>query len=856
MHRPGHLVFESTALLLAAVLLPRGAATAPHHLSGSALERHVAAIKRIEAALQNDIARRGLVELPGERAPLRWPGPASRHPIPAGIAATPANVKLNDSTGDASIATQSEEAVAAWGDFVLAGWNDGQGSFTGGAYLGYATSVDGGQTFADGGDPPKPAAFPSFRWTSDPVIAVNPKSGLFYYCGLANTDGSHNAIAVARGSFAGGGFAWLDVQVVREEVNTQAFLDKPWIAADSSGAGTYVYLANTTYTHAGNQIDFTRSTDGGATWGNPTKLSSNADAGFVQGARPVVGPGGEVYVVWNAIGQGVPEDFFRLRRSTNRGQSFAAEVTAASYIANFGTGGPGYSRERGIHWPSVAVDRTAGADRGRVYLAFTEAYNFQDDPLGAGVNRVEIESNDFTQAGTPFTPGDVLRGATSSVTPPDLDYWSFALVQGQSIVVHADSLPAGQTYALSVFAGLTDSTESLTFGGDIFSGSSVQQAFYTFTAPLTSTYFLRMGPLDGSSKTGGYRVRTGYGVRGSERGRDQRDVFVSSSDDGATWSAPVRVNDDPVGLDDYLAEVAVGADGCPYVTWYDYRDQPYGTKAHQYVSRSGDGGATWAANQRLTAVATAWQHTGSNLAPNMGDYAGLSSDVRWLHVAWADGRDGSADVYGARIDLAHGIAACALDATVPAGTPVTLAWQLQNPNDLFANDYGLALASARAWSVSGPATVTVPAGSSAEVQFQVQVPDTASPGVDPLTFTATNARGTLARSCVTGVTVTGPVAVGEGPAAFGLGRAAPNPARGRVTIGFSLPEAGPVTLRIFGLGGERVRTLADGVWPPGRHQVTWDGRDPRGRPLPSGAYFYRLESAGRSATRRLVWIRS
>src|SRR5439155_18851743 len=139
------------------------------------------------------------------------------------------------------------------------------------------------------------------------------------------------------------------------------------------------------------------------------------------------------------------------------------------------------------------------------------------------------------------------------------------------------------TYVMRVFGGGADSGQCLCFGGDITPGSDVQQAFYTFTAPVTATYTLRIGPIDGSSPIGGYRVRTGFGVRGTERGRDQRDVFVSWSDDGSAWSVPARVNDDPVGFDDFLAEVGVGGDGFPYAAWFDYRDETFGATSNQYV---------------------------------------------------------------------------------------------------------------------------------------------------------------------------------------------------------------------------------------------------------------------------------
>jgi hypothetical protein len=873
------------AVAALALCLPAAAASQAHRqrFTAEELREHLRQVKELQVALNRLGADKRLAAAKPARAhpPKRGakrPTPAAggsgarpvpQDPLPAGpdpallqarpsrlLAGPLANVKINDSSSDAFSATQSEETVAALGDLVLVAWNDGQGSSTGGAYQGYAWSDDGGQTWVDGGDPPRPAAYPDFRWMSDPVLTVNEKTGVFYYCAMANTDLSHNAIAVARGSFTDGAFAWQDVVVVREVSSNMAFLDKPWIVADSSGAGGSVYVTYSTFTIRDNQIDFQRSSDGGGTWASRQKLSSTADQGRVQASRPVVGPGGELYVLWFAIGNDIPQDFLRLRKSTDRGQSFGAEVTVTDQISNFGTGAPGFNRERGIHFPSLAVDRTAGAYRGRLYAAWSEPYNFQDDPLGTtGLSRLEVEPNGFVAHATPFTPGDVLRGTTSSVSPADLDYWAFDLNEGESIIVWADSLPAGQTYALRIFGGGADTAQSLCFGGDFTPGSFVQQAYYTFTAPLTSSYYLRMSPIDAASVTGGYRVRTGPGVRDSERGRDQRDAFVTWSDGGLAWSVPQRVNQDKIGLDNFLVEVGVGADGTPYVLWADYRDEPYGATAHRYLSRSNDGGASWQGNERVTDVATNWYYTRSNLAPNMGDYAAVGSGPRWLHLAWADGRDGTADVYGGRLDLAPAIASCAAPVSAAPGSALDLTWTVANGNVLFANDVTASLAGSRAWPLPAAQAATIGSGGTGDVGFTVQVPDTASPGDVELVFTATLAPGTLAASCATTITVTSPLAAGGGPNVLWLGPSVPNPARGQSLLAFSLSAASRAALRIYGLKGESVRTLVEGDLGPGLHQARWDGRDDAGRRAPAGTYFYRLETPGGAVTRRLVWLR-
>ncbi|MCB9513031.1 MAG: FlgD immunoglobulin-like domain containing protein [Candidatus Krumholzibacteriia bacterium] len=72
----------------------------------------------------------------------------------------------------------------------------------------------------------------------------------------------------------------------------------------------------------------------------------------------------------------------------------------------------------------------------------------------------------------------------------------------------------------------------------------------------------------------------------------------------------------------------------------------------------------------------------------------------------------------------------------------------------------------------------------------------------------------------------------------------PNPFNPKTTLAFTLPTAGDVTLAVYDLQGQRVRTLLDRVaTTAGHHEQIWDGRDDSGRAVTSGIYFYRL-SAG------------
>ena len=83
---------------------------------------------------------------------------------------------------------------------------------------------------------------------------------------------------------------------------------------------------------------------------------------------------------------------------------------------------------------------------------------------------------------------------------------------------------------------------------------------------------------------------------------------------------------------------------------------------------------------------------------------------------------------------------------------------------------------------------------------------------------------------------------------------APNPFNSTVTIRFGLPSSESVTLSIYNILGQRVRVLANEVWEAGLHQVTWDGRDRKGRALATGAYFVRLEAGDFRMVHKIAYV--
>jgi len=84
----------------------------------------------------------------------------------------------------------------------------------------------------------------------------------------------------------------------------------------------------------------------------------------------------------------------------------------------------------------------------------------------------------------------------------------------------------------------------------------------------------------------------------------------------------------------------------------------------------------------------------------------------------------------------------------------------------------------------------------------------------------------------------------------------PNPFNESTMIRFHIPQTAHTKLTITDLKGRRVLTLFEDDLPAGDQLIRWNGWDRNGvQKLPSGTYFYRLESAGQVLTRKLLILK-
>ena len=93
------------------------------------------------------------------------------------------------------------------------------------------------------------------------------------------------------------------------------------------------------------------------------------------------------------------------------------------------------------------------------------------------------------------------------------------------------------------------------------------------------------------------------------------------------------------------------------------------------------------------------------------------------------------------------------------------------------------------------------------------------------------------------------------PTNYALGPNVPNPFNPSTNIAYQLPEAGDVSMIIYNLLGQQVRTLVKGAQEAGFQSVVWDGRDDFGRQVASGVYIYRLQAGNFSQAHRMMLLK-
>jgi hypothetical protein len=126
-------------------------------------------------------------------------------------------------------------------------------------------------------------------------------------------------------------------------------------------------------------------------------------------------------------------------------------------------------------------------------------------------------------------------------------------------------------------------------------------------------------------------------------------MFVRSTDSGQTFSAPKRVNDDPVNHNKWhwFGTLAVAPNGRIDCVWFDTRNAANNTDSQLFYSSSTDAGNTWSPNVAVSNVFNPF--LGYPNQNKMGDYMTIVSDNTGGDVAYAATFNLEEDIYYVRV---------------------------------------------------------------------------------------------------------------------------------------------------------------------------------------------------------------
>lgn len=83
----------------------------------------------------------------------------------------------------------------------------------------------------------------------------------------------------------------------------------------------------------------------------------------------------------------------------------------------------------------------------------------------------------------------------------------------------------------------------------------------------------------------------------------------------------------------------------------------------------------------------------------------------------------------------------------------------------------------------------------------------------------------------------------------------PNPFNPETNIAYSIKEAGNVTIEVYNLRGQLVKTLVNDVKETGEFSATWTGTDNTNKTVSSGVYFYKMRSGNYTSTKKMILMK-
>ncbi len=339
-----------------------------------------------------------------------------------------------------------------------------------------------------------------------------------------------------------------------------------------------------------------------------------------------------------------------------------------------------------------------------------------------------------------------------------------------------------------------------------------------------------------------------------------------STDQGATWSAKVIVNDNanPTASDQWFPEIwCEGTTGKLYIHWYDDRANPTNFTTDIYATYTTNGGQTFALSQRLTNQSFVFPNPSCSPGCYRGDYTTMmANNPKVGFSVWGDHRNGTAQNMGSYFpDFAmrvqpntFGMNGVSDSAFVYVSIPAV---KLYNDTALF---------TATVTNPPGAGTITLDLLNKTSNTLQ----DRLTTFPDSLRLRIKSAGGVPSGNYTIRVLGNGPngtpvherlininmgfvgisTNTNEIPENYSLQQNYPNPFNPSTNISFQLPENGLVNISIFDINGKLTEELVNKNLSAGNHLIEWNAVN-----FPSGVYFYRITAGNFTDVKKMILVK-
>jgi hypothetical protein len=542
-------------------------------------------------------------------------------------------------------------------------------------------------------------------------------------------------------------------------------------------------------------------------------------------------------------------------------------VYSATNVLIYGSGVSGQyvyrSTNNGLTWTAPVLS-VSGSDRNTIGIEMTGTgpyANYVYAAITSGTSGPFARSTNLGASWTTtYSYTNNLPGVMIAVGPN-------GATNGGCIIYVTNTQPINNptyTFHRSLDGGATFSVmSSLTVAGVVGVFNAVSR--HTINNARTRPYpWIAMDNSNGPYRGRVYLVYASNVPAGSGNKPDIK--LQWSSDQGATWSAYVVVNDNPNPTlsDQWQPSIyCEPTTGKLYVNWYDDRSNGTTFQTDRYGTYSTTGGTTFATNQRLTNATWTFPCPGCAANSNCykGDYEGTTANPITSFTVWSDHRNCSAISMGGYFpDFGMRVLPAVLNITnindsafsyvaVPAvklyTSTATFTTSVSPPPG--AGTITISLLN----RITGVPQTTLSSYPDS-LRLRARATGGVTPGVYTITIEGRGPNGTPAhrRTVTLNVGPAGIISQGGIPDKYYLYQNYPNPFNPATTIRFDLAKQGSVKLNVYDITGELVATIADGNYGSGKYMADFDGVN-----LSSGIYFYKLETDEYTAMRKMMLIK-